>query len=48
MMTDTAGIITYVNPAFESSSGYPAREVVSVNACILKSGRHDADFYREL
>ncbi len=48
IITDAAGVIEYVNPAFEISMGYPATEVVGQSTRILKSGIHDSDFYRVL
>jgi PAS domain S-box-containing protein len=37
-ITDTSGIIEYVNPAFEKATGYKAREAVGQNPRVLKSG----------
>lgn len=48
MITDTQGIITYVNAAFEIQSGYSAEEAVGQPASLLKSGLHKQDFYDEL
>ena len=48
MITDTAGTILYVNPAFERISGYSRQEALGTNPRILKSGEHDAAFYRHL
>ena len=45
VITDTAGTIQYVNPAFERVSGYSAAEAIGANPRILKSGAHDARFY---
>jgi PAS domain S-box-containing protein len=48
-------IITYaeerilaVNAAFSEVTGYPAPEVLGKTPRILRSGRHQADFYRAL
>lgn len=46
VITDLAGTIQYVNPAFERVSGYRAEHVVGLNPRILKSGRQTAAFYR--
>lgn len=48
LITDSRGLIEYVNPAFEKISGYPAAEVLGRKPNILKSGKHDAAFYRGL
>jgi diguanylate cyclase (GGDEF)-like protein/PAS domain S-box-containing protein len=48
LMTDAAGVIEYVNPAFESLTGYPRAEAVGRKPSILKSGAHDDEFYRGL
>ena len=40
IITDKDGIIQYVNPAFEATTGYSAKEVVGKHPEILKSGRH--------
>ncbi|MFT3831416.1 MAG: PAS domain S-box protein [Opitutaceae bacterium] len=47
-ITDAAGQIVYVNRAFEVITGYSRHEVHGRNLRLLKSGRHDAAFYREL
>ena len=48
MITDAQGTVTYVNPAFESISGYSRAEVIGQNPRILKSGHQDAAFYRRM
>ncbi|HEX7520161.1 MAG TPA: PAS domain S-box protein, partial [Candidatus Deferrimicrobium sp.] len=48
VVTDTRGTIQFVNPAFERITGYDRMEVIGRNPRILKSGRHDAAFYRNL
>ena len=47
-MTDAQGIIQYVNPAFKQVTGYSGSEVVGQNPRILKSGKQDELFYRNL
>ncbi len=47
-ITDAAGTIVYVNPAFSRITGYSRAEAVGQNPRILKSGRHDAAFYSSL
>jgi len=48
VITDAAGVIRYVNPAFESVSGYLKQEVVGKTPAVIKSGQHDAQFYRSM
>jgi PAS domain S-box-containing protein len=48
VMTDAQGIIQFVNPAFERTTGYSRKEVVGQNPRILKSGEQDELFYRNL
>jgi PAS domain S-box-containing protein len=48
IITDTSGLITYVNPAFELTSGYSQAEALGQNPNILQSGRHDDGFYKNL
>jgi len=48
MITDRWGTILYVNPAFEKTTGYEAREILGRTPKILKSGRHGKDYYEEL
>jgi PAS domain S-box-containing protein len=48
VVTDAEGTIEYVNPAFEAVTGYTREEAVGKNPRILKSGKQDAAFYREL
>jgi diguanylate cyclase (GGDEF)-like protein/PAS domain S-box-containing protein len=48
LVTDTGGRIVYANPAFERMTGYSSSELVGGTPALLKSGLHEADFYREL
>lgn len=48
MITDINGKILRVNQAFTKITGYRNEEVVGENPRLLKSGRHNAAFYREL
>ena len=48
VITDAAAVIEYVNPAFETITGYAREEVVGHNPRILKSGEHGAAFYASL
>lgn len=45
MVTDVNGVILRVNNAFTKITGYTAEEAVGQLARLLKSGRHDANFY---
>ena len=48
MITDANGVILRVNNAFTDTTGYSAEELVGQTPRMLKSGRHDADFYRKM
>jgi two-component system cell cycle sensor histidine kinase/response regulator CckA len=47
LITDMDGTTVYVNPAFERTTGYTRTEAIGRNPRILKSGKHDAAFYRD-
>jgi PAS domain S-box-containing protein len=46
--TDCDGVIEYVNPAFEETTGYSAEEVIGKTPKILQSGAHDQSFYETM
>lgn len=48
VVTDPDGIIIRVNQAFTRISGYALQECRGLKSNLLKSGRHDVDFYREM
>ncbi len=48
VITDTQGVILYVNPMFEHETGYKPTEVIGQNPRLLKSGRQAPEFYQEL
>jgi diguanylate cyclase (GGDEF)-like protein/PAS domain S-box-containing protein len=48
MVTDPAGRVVYVNAAFERMTGYSCGELAGRTPAMLKSGLHEADFYRRL
>ena len=48
VITDLHGNILWVNPAFTALSGYSLEDVVGKNPRLLKSGKHDAEFYRTM
>lgn len=47
-ITDSEGIITYVNDAFIAHTGYTRREIIGRSPRLLKSGRHDTEFFESL
>ncbi len=48
VITDFNGSIEYVNPAFERITGYSAKEAKGQNPRILKSGKQDEAFYKDM
>jgi diguanylate cyclase (GGDEF)-like protein/PAS domain S-box-containing protein len=48
MITDASSVILRVNQAFTEDTGYTAEEIVGQTPRLLKSGRHNAEFYREM
>ncbi|MEW6006167.1 MAG: PAS domain S-box protein [Stygiobacter sp.] len=48
IITNTDGIIEYVNKKFCEITGYSLEEVIGKNPRFLKSGVHDKSFYKEL
>ncbi len=48
IVANQTGMIEYVNPAFESLTGYSRDEVRGRSPSILKSGEQDPDVYQEL
>ncbi len=48
VITDRQGVIEYVNPAFEKTTGYARAEALGCTPRILKSGYHDENFYGRL
>ncbi len=47
-ITGPDGVIEYVNPAFEHITGYRREEAIGHTPRIVKSGKHDAAFYKKL
>ncbi len=45
MITDRRGVIVRVNKAFSQITGYSAEEAVGQTGRLMRSGRHEADFY---
>lgn len=48
VITDETGIIQYVNPAFESVTGYTSKEVIGQTPWFLNSGEQDEQFCQGL
>jgi diguanylate cyclase (GGDEF)-like protein/PAS domain S-box-containing protein len=48
MMTDAWANIVAANPAFERITGYTEAEVIGCNPRLLRSGRHDGAFFRQM
>ncbi|MHB1941432.1 MAG: GGDEF/EAL domain-containing response regulator [Acidiferrobacteraceae bacterium] len=47
-ITNPQGVIEYINPAFENITGYSRQEAIGHTPRIVKSGKHDAAFYKKL
>lgn len=48
IITDAGGVIEWVNPAFERTTGYSAAEALGRTPALIKSGRQDDGFYAEM
>jgi PAS domain S-box-containing protein len=48
LITNSEGIIEYVNPTFETLTGYSQQEVLGKTPAMLKSGQQPPALYREL
>ncbi len=48
VITDAKGVIEYVNPAFEKTTGYSRDEAIGKTPKIVKSNKHQRDFYVKL
>lgn len=48
LIADVNGIIEYVNPAFEATTGFQRDEVTGKTPRLLRSGKHDDAFYQRL
>lgn len=46
VIIDDQGLIEYVNPAFERSSGYSRKEVIGLESGFQSSGLHDDEFFK--
>lgn len=47
-ITDTEGVIQYVNPSFERITGYSRDEAIGKTPHILRSGKHKDSFYEKM
>lgn len=47
-ITDCNGVIEYMNPAFETITGYCREEALGQTPRIIKSGKHDEQFYQQI
>ena len=47
-ITDTAGIMVYVNPAFEKASGYTQSELIGQNPSILSGKKQSPEFWKKV
>ena len=48
IVTNTAGIIEYVNPSFEKITGYTYNEAVGNSPGLISSGQHKSEFYNHM
>lgn len=48
VITNRDGVIEYVNPAFTAITGYSKEEAIGNTPRLLKSGKHDEIFYRNI
>ena len=48
VITNIEGLILYVNPAFEKTTGFTSKEAIGQTPRILKSGEHNQAFYAGL
>ncbi len=48
VVTNTQGVIEYVNPAFVHTTGFKSKEVMGQTPRILNSGKHDKIFYKNM
>ena len=47
-ITNANGVIAFVNQGFEAITGYSMAEVIGRTPTVLKSGKHDEAYYRQL
>ena len=47
-ITDSQGTIVYVNPSFETTTGYSREEAIGNTPRIVRSGHHNEEFYKQM
>lgn len=48
VITDTSGLIQYINPAFERDSGYTKQELIGSSTKMLNSGKNNEKSYQKM
>jgi PAS domain S-box-containing protein len=48
MITDKEGIVIWINPAFTKLTGFTSEDIVGRSPRLLKSGKHEEKFYKNL
>ena len=48
VITDVRGTVIIANPSFSKITGWEESKIIGKNPKVLKSGRHDAAFYRQM
>jgi len=48
IITDTDGVVEYVNPEFTQLTGYAEAEIIGRDTTILKSSRNDVNLYKDM
>ncbi len=48
IITDNNGVVEYANPAVTKCTGYAREEIIGKRTSILKSGKQNNDFYKQL
>ena len=48
VITDASGTVRFANPSYLRNTGYALAEILGQNQRVLKSGKQDAEFYRQL
>jgi PAS domain S-box-containing protein len=48
IITDTSGVVEWVNPAFTQCTGYSFQEIVGSSTRVLKSGKLSKAFYQDM